>query len=386
MNNILGKILLLTFFIFLPSAVMATTKYCEYSIHTDTKTAYINEAVKIHFKTRQKIHNEVMFFDLIPLKSEDYSFVLLSEKRHEFSYHDAKKDFQYLIFPKKEGTINVRFDFRIRRASDDAVAQAYIGSRDNVKSIPTIKVHIAQPVITLKISPLPKKLDGVGNFNLQMSLDKTSSNSYDAINVTYTLTGTGYLNTNFEPLHDINKTTIFTGITDTRPQATPKGLKYKKIWKYAIVAKEDFVVPMVNFSYLNTNTKTISEEKIEAKNIIITPFNTKALLDAKESPVQKNYFILFTKYIYYILSFIAGLLVAKLIEILPKKISTKKESCCKNVIKANSAQALIKAIFPLISTLKLEKEVAHLEKIAYTKENGKAFEKIKKEIIKKLKN
>jgi hypothetical protein len=143
------------------------SKYCSYELTSSKKTAVINEPLNITFKAREKINNEVIFFDFLPIKSKDYEIVSITDKRHEFNYHDAQKEFSYLLFGKIAKKTEVKFHFTIRIASDDGIAQAYTGGRDNVKSIPTTDIDMGEISIFIDIKPLEKKVDAENLKNIK---------------------------------------------------------------------------------------------------------------------------------------------------------------------------------------------------------------------------
>ena len=317
MKRIHGKIILL-FLILFTSIASANNKYCTYSIKSSKENIFINEPIYITFHARQKTKNEVMFFDLKPRQNPKYEIISIKEKRHEFNYHDAEKTFTYLVFAKKSGKINVELDFRIRRASDDAVSEAYTGSRDNVKSIPTTNVNIALVSVSLNVKALKQNVNGVGNFKLDMKVDKKSSNSYDAINVEYHLVGTGYLNKNFSPLKNITNTSIFKGKKALAPRASKNGYIYNVTWNYAIVAKEDFKITSAKFKTYDYKKDKFILTTLEEKRIKIKALNIENLVDDKNSPDSSIDFEKYLDYFYSIMIFIAGFLFAKLLEYLPK--------------------------------------------------------------------
>jgi hypothetical protein len=381
MKKIHGKILIII--LILTTNIFANNIYCDYSIKSSKTAVKVNEAFYITFQTRQKLHNEVIFFDLVPHKDKDIEITLLNSKRYEYNYHDAEKTFTYLVFIKKAKIHNISFDFSIRRASDEAVAQAYVGSRDNVKSIPTIKVDIAKITQKIEVLPLKKSTDAVGEFKLSMIIDKTKSNSYDAINLKYKLTGKGYLDKNFSPLQEIKNSSTFSGIDEIKPIATKEGYIYSKEWSYAIISKESFIIKSNKLNIYNPILKKYEQIKHKDQHIKINPLNVTNLIDDKESPSSSYDYEKYIKYLYNILIFIAGFLTALSLKYIPKKESVKKE-CCELLKKSKTPQDALKALLPVINKKKLKEDIDKLEMIIYSKDSGYDFKSIKDSIIKKL--
>jgi len=382
MKSIHGRVV--TLLLLLLIDLWATqNQYCSYSIKSSKSSAMLYEPVDISFSARQKTQNEVMFFDLKPIASDDYDIISIKEKRHEFNYHDAKKDFEFLLIPKKVGKIHVAFSFRIRRASDDAVAQAYTGSRDNVKSIPTINIDIAQPTLTLTITPATKSLDGVGEFSLKMKIDKESLSSYDKVNLLYTLEGRGYLKESFEPLKSIEGVSLFRGIKENPPRATESGYIYKKEWRYALVSPHSYTIPALSLKTYNFHTKEYKEYKIPEKKISVVPLDKATLLDDEEAPSSGIDFQKYLGWGYNLLLFIAGFIAAKLLELLPKR-EKKEAECCPKVRAASSPKELLREITPYLTSHNLEDEVQRLEALIYQEGSKEHFSQIKREIVQRV--
>lgn len=384
MKNIHGKLILIFFILLTLSLEAKESKYCTYSIESKKSDVKVNEAVNINFTTRQKIHNEVIFFDLTPQKSDDYEIVNINEKRHEFNYHDAKKDFEFLLLPKKSGKIVVKFDFQIRRASDDAVKQAYVGSRDNVKSIPTIKVHIDTPTIVLNVQKLHKNTQAVGDFNINMSLDTTKSDSYDAVNVVYTLQGKGFLYADFEPLQDIKGVSIFKGIKEIPLRVTKDGYVYQKEWSYALVSDNDIIIPTVTLNTYSYRAKRYIKKGTPSKTITVTKLNIDNLVDDTEAPNSELSFKKYIEFFYNFLIFIAGFIVAKLLVYLPKKVK-QNEECCALIIEAKDAKNILKYSLKYVNRVEISKEIEELEELIYKGKSNRSLYKIKAAIIQKIK-
>jgi len=312
----------------------------------------------------------------------DMNIIIMMHKK-SLNYHDAQKEFEFLLIPKKSGKIKVNFNFNIRRASDDAVAVAYVGSRDNVKSIPTVKVHIASPSLTLNVKQLSTDVDAIGNFSFSMKLDKRSSNSYDAINVVYTLEGRGILDEKFEPIQEIKDISIFRGIKESKPRATKNGYIYKKEWSYALIGAKSFTLPSVTLSTYNYKTQQFIKRQIEEKNIKITALNINNLLDDRDAPQTVIDYKEYINYLYNILIFIAGFVLAKLLNFIPKK-ATKREECCKLISAAKTPKELLNASLRFAKDVDLKEEINSLELIVYERKTSKNIAALKAAIIKKI--
>jgi len=381
MKRILGSFFILCMMIY------AKDEFASYTIQANKTDVVVNEAVYAIFETRQQKHDEVMFFDLIPLKSDAYEVVLIEKKRFEYDYHDAKKTYHYLIFPKKEGDVKVEFSFSIRRASDEAVAQTYVGSRDNVKYIPTLKTQIAQPSITLHVKQLPQNIDAVGEFHLSSQIDTTTSDPYSRVNVIYTLQGKGYLDPQYEPLKDIKGVALFKGVKEGYKKPTQEGYVYQKEFSYALVAENNFTIPSVKLDFYDTTQKKIKTLTTKQYSITIVKPSIEHLVDTKEYPQKEQALLvkIVTEYIYYIVVFFVGFFTREIYERYIHKRFQKKYTKKKNTLEAiKTPQQLLGYLLSIRENYSVDEEIKKLEAIVYNGEKKYNFAIIKSQIVKKL--
>ena len=378
MNKNLGKIILL---LLLPLLLVANTKQAEFSLTTNKTSAYVKEAVEITFVASQLEHTYVMFFFLEPKMSEDYEIELLNKKTTELSYHNYTTTFTYLLFPLKEKKIDVDFDFTIKVASDEAVAQVFQGSRDNTKWIETIDTHIDLEPISIEVKKLEQKVDLVGEFKLSSKLLKSEISEYDSANISYKLIGTGYKDKNFQIIQNIQNTTLFSQTNDAFALATKNGYKISREYTYAIVAKKSFTIPKVEIKAYSPKRNKYYTLVDDAHTIKVTKLDASVLIDDEESPKRKESYISQMKEpLIALLIFFSGFATAKLYPYL--NVRRKKESKFEDIKSCSSAQELI---LVLLQTYAREgkKYIDELERIEY-KKSDKSFKEIKSLILKEF--
>jgi hypothetical protein len=376
MNKTLGKILLL---LTIPILLFSDIKQVEFTLSANKTSAYIKEALEITFVANQLDHTDVMFFFLEPIKSEEYEIKLLHKKTTELSYHNYTTTFTYLLFPLKAKHILVDFDFVIKVASDEAIAQVYQGGRDNTKWIDTIDRHIPIKPLNIDVKELPKDIDLVGDFTLNSKLLKSEITQYDAANITYKLTGTGYKNKDLNIINDIKNTTIFSQINDSSNTLTKDGYKISRQFNYAIVSKETFTIPIVELKAFSPKKNRFYTLKSDAKEIKVTKLDISSLTDEKDSPKEEHINSEFLQNIITaILIFLSGYFTAKFEPYLIFKV--KKSARFQDIKEAKDENSLILILLNSYNKKDISVFVDELERLKY-KKSTKSFEQIKTLIL-----
>ncbi len=97
-----------------------------------------------------------MFFKFSPKKSRDYSFKLLSFIENE-EYHNLKHQYRYIIYPLKSGRVDLEFNFIKSITTDEKVAYAISGDRDNVKALSKQDIEVELNLIELNVKKTSKR-------------------------------------------------------------------------------------------------------------------------------------------------------------------------------------------------------------------------------------
>ena len=378
MKHTLGKRSLLLLLFFVP--FLTAHELAEFSLTTDKKSPYVKEAVEITFHAHQINHDNVMFFFVTPKKSTDYKIVLLQKETKELAYHDKDTEFHYLLFARKSGKISVDFDFVIKVASDNAVAQVYTGSRDNVKWIETDDTEISIDPLELDVKKLSKNVDLVGDFTLTQKLDKERAKAYEKINIKYFLKGVGFDDFSIDPLGSIEGVDIFTDVIKHANKATKDGYKIQREFNYAIIAPKSFTIPATKIECFSPAKNRYYTLTTKPHTIDVQALPTSELLDKEEYPKQKNYSKESTNFLIYLLIFIAGYISAKI----NIKIPFIEKNRYKDIQKSSNPKELLYILMHSYADKGLEHYYTPLEDMAYGKKGKKSFAKIKREILQSL--
>jgi hypothetical protein len=353
-----------------------------YSLQSSTDTPYVKEAVEITFTAEQKDNSDVMFFFLEPKKSKEYKIVLLNKEAQELGYHHKKTRFRYLLFALKSGKISVDFDFVIKVASDEAVAQVYEGSRDNVKWIETQNTHITLKPLQLQVKNIDKNVSLVGDFTIHSTIDKTVVDAYEGVNLKYFLKGVGFDEFSLHFLNSTKEIEVFEDITKHFNKATKDGFEIQQEYAYAILAKKDFIIPQKKILCFSPKQKQYYTLNTKAYKVKVNALNPQEILDTKESPKTGFLYEQFTNTFLYLLIFIAGYFSAKI----PLPILKKKKN--QSYLDIKDAKSPKELLFILSNNYLHYKELEavrqELEIMIYHKGKRRSLKKIKEEILQKV--
>ena len=125
-----------------------------------------------------------------------------------------------------------------------------------------------QTRIAIKVAALPEKgkptnfSGAVGNFKLESSVDKSSAETGDAVNLKVTLTGIGNLKTITEfPLPDLPGFKIYSSKSNDNTNFKNDALQGTKTWEYVIIpqAPGQELIPELKFDYFFPESRQYRE-------------------------------------------------------------------------------------------------------------------------------
>lgn len=302
MKNSLGRVFLV-FLFFLHVNSFASTY--EWSVKSNKSTAYVNEAIHLTYICVFSDRSELYSIDFNPQKeNEDYTLHMLSESERII---DAKRvnSYEFVVFAKKAKEINFEFEATMKKTTKESIENTVIG-RDNKEYEDFTLNKIKQKSIKVNVKPSANTL--VGDFSIEVKKDKQHVKAYEPYHMHIIIKGNG----NFEAIKPIDfkidGVKIFGGKVIKDIELSKTG--YSGVWsqKFAFVASEDFSVDEINIEYFNLKTQSIDNLHVDAVKVEVTKgYVKKELLDDVESDFKINY-----DYFYYLLTFIAGYLLAKI--------------------------------------------------------------------------
>lgn len=309
MKHSLGKMVLLFCFSFLQAEDFS------YSFHIDKPNPYVKEAVILTLDLNQTNPNLVLLFNFNLVKSDNYSFQRLNSSEtdayHQKGLHHTQLQFTYLLYPLREGKIDIHFELLKKVTSDDSVAYSFSGDRDNTKTLTTTNANIALPPLYLNVKPLPKGTQIVGDFSLDFHLKKHQAESHEPLPFQITLEGLGYppvLESIFPK--DVNFT-YFKEKPLIHSVASTQGLHSTVGYSMALSHSQSFSLPSITVNAFNPQNQKAYTLIVPAQHFNIKEVSSKNLVDKIDSPkvLQENWSWLEDLFLYLVI-FIAGYLTA----------------------------------------------------------------------------
>ncbi len=339
MKKSLGSLLLILFV----TVTLKATPLCDYDFKISNTSPYVKESVMIIFEAVQKDRSGVMFFELTAKKSKDFELHFLGKKEIKKTYHDNKTTFRYLLFPLKEGKINLDFDFKVSLSSDESVEKFYTGNRDVINPMSAKTSIVDIEPLEFNVQNIKKDIDLIGDFHLDFSLDKKEINFYEQLNITYELSGYGYIANLKKLLPEISGVDQFL-------QAKKNSKSYlkneKRVFNYAMFSDKDFEIPKIKINCFSPKKQKYYTLETPIKKIKVSSVNAANILDKKDSyPSSAFNWSDYLPYLNALLLFISGFIVAKL-DLLKfiNKGQNNKDQICEKIKNSKDKKALLQIL------------------------------------------
>jgi hypothetical protein len=205
------------------------------------------------------------------LLEDRQSYVQYTEVYNGQKYNVAEIK-KFALFPQKAGKIEIE--------AGDAVCQGQVKAQSKKSNDPffdnffndpffnryqNVEIPLTSNAITLDVQPLPTAnrpadfTGAVGDFNFESTIDKTELKANEAINLKFTVRGTGNIelvdkvNVSFPPDFEVYDPKINSNIT-----ANIAGVSGSKTFEYLIIPRTSgtFKINPVKFSYFDLKKKT----------------------------------------------------------------------------------------------------------------------------------
>jgi hypothetical protein len=313
----LGKILI--FCIFFSMIHGADFKY---SMHIDKPNPYVKESVLLTVNVNQTNHDVVLLFDFDLLKSDAYTFQRIDIKESD-AYHNAQIEYTYLIYPLKEGKIELGFHLTQKATTDESIAYSFSGDRDNVKTLQTTDTKIEIPPLPLTVKALPENVEIVGNFTLDYTVKTKKAQAYEPLPMQVTIQGLGYPPILETLLPKDDSFTRFLEPPIVTTNASKDGFHSKVVYPMALSHDKSFTLDAVNIQAFDPATEKHYTLSMPSQTFTIAPVDRTELLDKVDTPALYDMDLEWIKdLLSYVIIFGAGFLSAQVLKW--KRIATTK--------------------------------------------------------------
>jgi hypothetical protein len=252
--------------------------------------------------------------------------------------------------------------------------------------------------LEIDVKPLPSGADIYGNYKMNVSVDKQRVKANEPINLTITIKGIGNIDDIEEFKLDIKDAIVYTDKPKKKIYTNNKEELGEFSQKFAIVSDRNFTIAPIEFTFFDSETKSIKRVKsrqfdIEVINKLIK--TEPAKLEKKEAEIQKEPK---TKIVYkkasltqIILSAIGGFILGLLSLFLIQKFSNKPEDktqtelpLSKRIKKSKNEKELLSVLLPYTNrSKKLKKVIKELEENLY---EGKKHKINRKDLVQNINN
>lgn len=330
MRKNLGKFLVL--FLLLINLDLLASRY-EWNATINKTSAFVNEAVLLEYICRFDDKSELYSIDFNPVgEYENYTIKLLTQQEFIIDGKRVNK-FAYIASMKRSGRVVFDFDVVMKKTNKASIENTVLG-RDNGQYEEFTSKYLRQK--SLEIDVKRSEADLVGKFDLEVKESSSEIKAYEPYNLEFIIRGIG----NFEKIKpiafNIEGVKVF-----SQKQLLESSLKEDGehgVWsqKFAFVSEKSFVVPELRFEYFDIEKSSKGVLRFKGAKVEVAPAYKKTeLLDEDE-----RYFEFKAEYLYYLLTFLLGFVLAKIEFTKKKKDKSKEDIFCKKIQNTKSLEEL----------------------------------------------
>ena len=329
MRKIRNVFLLLVVFHFNAYAVDYT-----WSAFANKKQAYVNEAIYLKYVCEFNDRGALYTIEFHPEVDNELYTIQPYSQNTRLVDNKRVSTYEYIAFVKKPMTVSFNFEALMKKTNRDSIENTVLG-RDNADYEEFLATKVKQDTIKIDIKETASKL--IGHFSMEIKKDDLHIQAYKPFHLSVKLSGSGNLDALESIDFDIEGVKVFSQEAVKNLELSMDG--YKGVWvqKFAFIASEDFTIPMHSIEYFDRKSQSKKSLVIEPIAVKVQKIYKKSeLLDEKSEAYSLDFI---GDYIYYILTFITGFLVAK-IKFKSKNHNTKNTQLRNKIQKTNSLDAL----------------------------------------------
>jgi hypothetical protein len=236
----------------------------------DKRKAYVGEKISVNYKLYSRLTLNGIDLEKLPALtgfwSQDlssiYDEVKVSTEYIDGEVYQVANLQQSVLYPQRSGKLTIDplemlVTVQVRSRQTRSIFESMFGSYERKEVIAK-----SQP-ITIEVEPLPGLATGefsgaVGNFDLDVSVNKEKVNANEAINLKIKISGNGNLpligapELNFPPDFE-----VYDPETENNFQTTAHGSSGSKTFNYLIIPRHsgEFTLDPYSFTYFDLNSK-----------------------------------------------------------------------------------------------------------------------------------
>ena len=272
-------------------------------VKADKQEVKVGESINLNVIFKYKLDSKIDKLQLSEPKLENFWIKKVDdvEKTSEKDYIVYKQ--KYLLFPQKSGEYELSsLEADIgkivkERISNDILDDPLLKNsffRDSFFDSVTNRLtwqKIYSKALHISVKPLPNNLELFGDYSITSTVDKTSVDANQPVNLTISITGKG----NIDDIQKYNLTipNVVSYADEPKIESTFQTDEYGGNFsqKIAFVAQNDYIIPKIELTYFDKNTnqvKTIYSEPINIKVINNNPNNSAVKIETNNIPKVPN--------------------------------------------------------------------------------------------------
>ncbi len=265
--------------------------YVSFELSANKKEAYVGEPIILDMVLKIRRGLNIVNYDFIPPKFDGFWVKEIKSSNKYLQEHGEYliKRVRFLLLPQKAGMLTIApalFKYAVPKRTSDVFGF----------SITAPKWHsVVSNSLQIVAKPLPKDVDLVGDFTLDVKVDKNQTKPNEPVNVTISIEGEGNIESFSGMKLDIPNATVY----EDKPKKDIKivdGRLFSKFTQhFSIIADRDFTIAAINIEYFSLRDKRIKRlhhdpikiEVMGAKKMVVAPVQ-KTQIEQKPLPCPKE--------------------------------------------------------------------------------------------------
>ncbi|MRJ01938.1 MAG: hypothetical protein C6I05_00635 [Epsilonproteobacteria bacterium] len=361
-----------------------------FKLAVNKREAYVGEPIILEMELKIRKGIDIVNYDFLPPKFNGFWVKELESGGSKYLEDRGRylvKRLKFLLLPQKAGVLTISpalFKYATPERTTDLFGF----------SVTAPKWHsVLSNSLQIVAKPLPKDLDLVGDFTLQVDLDKREVRVNEPVNLTVTISGEGNLE-NFSGIElNISDATIYGDKPRSRIKVEGDRVLSTFQHHFSIIADRDFTIPAIDIEYFSLKERKIKRlhsdpipirviggHPVEKAPLSSLPSEEGGGGKGEETPSPPNQFPWRSKLTWFLLGFGTALLATALLWLLFRR----REGGIFTLKREPSRRKLLKRILPYISE---SREAAQMAQALYEEiYEGKGRRVRKREVEELLKD